>query len=336
MFKSIKSLVKIFILALITVLIGGIFIKLKYNKIIETPNSDSSEKITVTINEGQAVDTIIDELIESGVLKESWKTYVKAYLRINDLSSKIQAGTYQLPLNLNIVELIESIQHANSQDVWVTIPEGLRKDEIASILEDELGAYETIVFSEAEFLPLTTNLEYISQFGLPVEVKDLEGYIFPDKYAFSVDSTTETILTKMVSNFVSKVGVNDSYEDIIIASMVEREGYNSTDRAMIADIIKRRYAEGWLLQIDATLLYPVKDWKHTITAQDKDSQNEYNTYKYPGLVPTPICNPGLEAINAVRDPQENNYYYYIHDTDGNAHYGTTLSEHNNNVNKYLR
>ncbi|MCD4756558.1 endolytic transglycosylase MltG [bacterium] len=336
MFKSLKSLIKIFTLALITVIIGGIFIKLKYNKIIETPNSDSSEKITITINEGQAVDLIIDELIDAGVIKESWRTYLKTYLKLNDLSSKIQAGTYNLPLNLNIIELIESLQHADSQDIWITIPEGLRKDEIADTLAEEFLPYSTIDFSSTEFLSLTTDSEYISQFEFNDEVNNLEGYIFPDKYAFSVDSTTQSILTKMITTFVTKVGTNDTYEDIIIASMVEREGYNSTDRAIIADIIKRRYSEGWLLQIDATLLYPVKDWKHVITQTDKNSENPYNTYKYPGLVPTPICNPGLEAINATRNPKPNNYYYYIHEDNGTPHYSTTLNEHNANVNQYLR
>ena len=336
MFKGIKNLTKIFILALLTVIIGGIFIKLKYNKIIKTPNSDSSDKIIITIDEGQAVDTVIEELIRTGILKESWKTYLKIYLRLNNLSSTIQAGTYNLPLNLNIVELIDSLQYADMQDIWITIPEGLRKDEVVEILENEFNPYNTVTFSSSDLLSLTTNTEYISQFGFPEEVKDLEGYIFPDKYAFSIESTTESVLTKMVNNFVTKVGTDDLYENIIIASMVEREGYSSTDRSIIADIIKRRYAEGWLLQIDATLLYPVKDWEHTITSQDKNSQNQYNTYKYPGLVPTPICNPGLEAINAVRNPESNNYYYYIHEDDGTPHYATTLSEHNINISTYLR
>ena len=95
-------------------------------------------------------------------------------------------------------------------------------------------------------------------------------------------------------------------------------------------------AEGWLLQVDATLLYPVQDWKHTITQVDKDSDNEYNTYKHPGLPPTPICNPGIESINAVRNPEANTYYYYIHEDNGTPHYSRTLTEHNNNVNTYLR
>jgi len=336
MFKSIRSTIRIFIFALITVAVAGIFIKLRYNKIIETPNSESSDKVVVTINEGEAVESIINELVNKGVLKEGWIKYLKAYLKFNDLSSQIQAGTYNIPQNLNITEIVETLKHADSQDVWVTIPEGLRKDQIANILAEEFSPFESITFSKEEFLNLTENITYIAQFGFPPEVKDLEGYIFPDKYAFSRETDTESSLTKMVQNFVTKVSTEDSYEDIILASMVEREGYNSTDRAIIADILQRRYKEGWLLQVDATLLYPKKDWLHEITSVDKEEDNPYNTYKFPGLIPTPISNPGLKSINAVRNPQPNNYYYYIHEDDGTAHYATTLSEHNSNVNKYLR
>lgn len=336
MFKNIRSLIRIFLFALVTVAIAGVFIKLRYNKIIETPNSASSDKVVVTINEGQAVDAIINELIERDVIKENWRIYVKAYLRLNDLGSKLQAGTYRIPKNLNIKELIETLQRAEVQDIWITVPEGLRKDEVAEILAKEFSKYETVAFSKDEFLNLTVDKTYIAQFDFPAEVENLEGYIFPDKYAFSIESTTQSSLTKMIDNFVLKVGTDDSYNDIILASIVEREGYNSTDRAMIADILQRRLREGWLLQVDASLLYPVKDWKHTITSADKNNDNPYNTYKYTGLTPTPICNPGLQSINAVRNPQPNNYYYYIHEDNGTAHYATTLSEHNANVNKYLR
>jgi UPF0755 protein len=336
MFKNIRSIIRIFLLALVTFVIAGVFIKLRYNKIIETPNSTSSDKVVVTIDEGQAVDSIINELVEKGVIKEKWRNYIKFYLRLNDLGAQIQAGTYNIPKNLNIKELIETLQSADSQDIWITIPEGLRKDEIADILEADFSQYDTVTFSKSEFLDLTTDENYISQFNLPEKVDDLEGYIFPDKYAFSIESTTESALTRMIENFITKVGTEDSYEDIILASLVEREGYSSSDRPMIADILKRRLEEGWLLQVDASLLYPIKDWKHEISQVDKDKDNPYNTYKYPGLTPTPICNPGLESIKAVRNPESNNYYYYIHEEDGTVHYAITLSEHNSNVNKYLR
>lgn len=336
MFKNIKSLIKILLFAVLTVVIGMIFLKVQYEKVLTTPNSESTEKITLTIDEGETVDTIITKLVEVGILKENWKTFFKWYLKTNNLYSKIQAGEYQLPLNLNIRELADTIQHATNPDIWITVPEGMRKDQIAKLLSDEFSKYQETNFSQEEFLTLTNDLEFISSFNLPEEVKDLEGYIFPDKYAFPKDSNTQTALSLMVNNFVKKVGVQDSYEDIIIASMVEREGYNDQDRPMIADVIQRRYAEGWLLQIDATLLYPKKDWTSTITKEDKASDSPYNTYKKLGLPPTPICNPGLESINAVREPEANSYYYYIHDENGNVYFAKTLAEHNANVQKYLR
>lgn len=330
-----KSLIKIFFLALFTVGVITLLAKLNYDSVIEKPNSDSSERITFQIATGESVDTIITNLVKAGVLKENWSRYFKMYLKLNDLSAKIQAGTYEIPKNLNIKEIAQTIQKSKGIDLWVTIPEGLRKDEIAKILAEDLKSGGNNMFDENKFLSLTTDTTYISTLGFTYQLVDLEGFLFPDKYAFSVEETTEQVLTKLLNNFKSKIGVNDTYEDIIIASMVEREGYTSEDRPMVADIIQRRYEEGWLLQIDATLLYPQKDWKHVITKTDKEDDNPYNTYKVQGLPPTPICNPGLQAINAVRTPKPNEYYYYIHDKQGIAHYAKTYTEHNNNIEKYL-
>lgn len=336
MFKGIRTLTNIFLLALITVAVAGFFIKKDYSSALITPNDNSSEKIELNISQGQGVDSIIQELVNKGILKEKWANYFKIYVKLNKLAPNIQSGKYLIPKNLNIQEIVETIQHAKDQDVWITLPEGIRKDEIAQKISNEFIAAGNTNFSQDEFLKLTTDTTYISTLGLPSQVKDLEGYLFPDKYAFAKDATNKAVLDILIKNFKTKVGVNDTYEDIIIASMVEREGYTSEDRPMIADIIQRRLTQGWLLQIDASLLYPIKDWKHEITQQDKLSDSPYNLYKKSGLPPTPICNPGLISINAVRDPKPNNYYYYIHDKDGNVHYGETLTEHNNNVNKYLR
>jgi len=331
-----KSIFKIFLLALITVIALTIIIKWNYNKVIETPNSDNSEKITLQITSGESVESIVDKLVERGILKEKWATYFKVYLKLQDISQKIQAGTYEIPKNLSIKEIAQTIQQARGLDIWITIPEGLRKDEIAEILDTELGEGGNGLFEKDTFLNLTTDSDFILTLGFPYKLTDLEGYLFPDKYAFSVENVTADVLKKMVDNFQTKVGKKDSYNDIIIASLVEREGYTAQDRMMIADIMKRRLEEGWLLEVDASLLYPQKDWQHTITKVDKEETNPYNTYKTPGLPPTPICNPGLEAINATRNPEENTYYFYIHDPEGNVYFAETYAEHNRNIEKYLR
>ena len=331
-----RSIIKIFFLALLTVLVMIVVIKLNYNKAIETPNSDNSEKITIQINSGESVDSIVDKLVEYGLLREKWSNYFKLYLKLENVSEKIQAGIYKIPQDLSIKEIAQTIQQARGLDIWITIPEGLRKDEIAEILNRELTKGGNTLFEKDTFLSLTTDKEFILTFGFPYQLTDLEGYLFPDKYAFSKESMTADILKSMITNFKTKTDLKDTYNDLIIASLVEREGYNADDRAMIADILKRRLTEGWLLEIDASLLYPQKDWTHVITNEDKAKDNPYNTYKKAGLPPTPICNPGLEAINATRNPKENNYYFYIHDTQGNVHFAETYAEHNRNVQEYLR
>lgn len=332
----IKSIIKIFLLALVTVIIATIVIKLDYDKALKTPNSDSQEKIIIQIEQGSTVEQILTKLVDQELIQEKWLSYVKFYLRQKNLASKLQAGTYELPKNLSIKEVIDSLQNGKNPDIWVTIPEGLRKDEIADILDRELSKLETTNFSKAEFLRLTTDKAYIKTLGLAVNISDLEGYLFPDRYAFPITTKTSDTIDKMVANFKAKVGTADTYNQIILASIVEREGYTDKDRPIIAGIFIKRLEEGWLLQACATVLYPFKDWKHEITETDKQSNNPYNTYKRSGLPPTPICNPGLESINAVRNYEKTPYYYYIHDDNAIVHYGRTLDEHNANINKYLR
>lgn len=325
----------LFFFVLVPIILGAILI-FDYNRSIQFPNSKEDEKVTLEVTEGESVEQIMQALLDNDLISQKNYYYTKFYLKKNNLGTKLQAGIYDLPKNLTVVELIDTLQYGRSEEVWVTIPEGLRKDEIAEILAEELNGDTTSKFSEETFLSLTTDKEFINTLELNVELDNLEGFLFPDKYSFPKGITTEEVLVKLVENFKQKVGEEYTYEDIILASIVEREGYNATDRPIIAGIILKRFEEGWLLQTDATLLYPVKDWNHTITAQDKEDDNPYNTYKKIGLPPTPICNPGLQSIEAVWNPVETDYYFYIHDDEGNAHYSETLEGHNANVNRYLR
>ncbi len=328
-----RSIVRIFLLALITVVIAGVIIKLDYMNALKTANSESTDTVTVTIDEGEASEQIIKTLIEKGLLNEKWNNYVKVYLKLNDLASKLQAGTYNIPKNLNIVELIQTLQNGKDQEIWVTIMEGLRKDEIAETYVKKIGG----TFSKDTFLALTLDQEFIGTFGLNSDVTDLEGYLFPDKYAFAQDVTEKEVVTRMVENFKTKVGVNDTYQTIILASLVEKEGKRTEDRQKIAGIILKRFDEGMFLGLDTTTLYYLKTWDDSkITAQDLATKNPYNTRIVVGFPPTPICNPGLDSINASRNPVNSTFYYFISDLDGNMHYAITYSEHINNVNKYLR
>ncbi len=327
-----KTIIRIFLLALITVIIAGVVIKLDYSHALKTANSDNSEKIVVQIPDGATVPQIIDTLTKNGLMNEKWANYFKIYLRLNNLGAKLQAGTYNIPKNLNIVELIQTLQNGKDPETWATVPEGLRKDEIADVLVKNIGG----TFSKDTFLALTLDQEFIKTFGLNADVKDLEGYLFPDKYAFEPDVTEKEAITKMVNNFKTKVGTNDSYQTIVLASLTEKEGRTSTDRPIIAGIILKRYNEGWTLGLDTTLMYYYKTWKEDQITGHLNENNPYNTRIVTGFPPTPICNPGLDSINAARNPVKSDYYYFISDLEGVIHYAKTAAEHNANVNKYLR
>ncbi|MBP5204216.1 endolytic transglycosylase MltG [bacterium] len=325
----------LFFLIIIAFAISFFVIKNKYNKSLTQPNSDSEEQVTFVVEPGETPQQIIESLIENGLLRKDYKSFAKYYLRSQKIGTKLEAGTFFIKKNTTMTELFETLQHAVNKDVWVTIPEGLRKDEIAKIVQEEFTLYGQTEFSAEEFLALSEDVEFISTLELADGVEDLEGFLYPDRYAFAPESTAKTVIEKLVYTFKDKIGEPYTYKDVIVASLVERESRKAEEKPIIAGIIWKRYNEGWLLQIDASLLYAYKDWKHVITEQDIEEDTPYNVYKKEGLPPTPICNPGIETLKATLNPEESEYYYYIHDNNGQIHYAKTLQEHNSNVSKYL-
>ena len=315
-----------------------IFVVLKshYEHALNEPNSDNSETVEFEIMEGESIDSIVSSLITQDLLKEEYKNYFFIYLRTNELIPKIQASSFAIPKNLNMKELAETLQQAGLPSNWITIPEGLRADEIAEKFAQE---FENI--TKEEFMTFVEDGDFINSLELHGDnITSLEGFLFPDKYFMEKKVETEDAILIMIENFKNKVPQEYNYEDIILASLIEREGINPEDRRIISGILQKRLEEQWLLQVDATLLYPQEDWSHIITVQDKEEPHPYNTYMYHGLPPTPICNPGLDSIVSIFEPTETNYYYYIHyeNEDGKLvpGYSETLGEHEAKVQKYLR
>ena len=216
-------------------------------------------------------------------------------------------------------------------DVWITVIEGLRKEEVAQILSETIQI-ETIPFIE----------------------QAREGYLFPDTYLVPKDAPIEALLSIFTKNFQSKYTVQlqnkvkslglTEREGVIIASLVEKEAKFPEDKKKVAGILIKRFKEGWMMQLDATIQYALgyqkKEktwWKKDLTIDDIKVDSTYNTYKYVGLPPAPICNPGLDSFEAVANAQVNTpYWYYISDKKGNMHYGVTLEDHNANIRKYLQ
>jgi UPF0755 protein len=170
----------------------------------------------------------------------------------------------------------------------------------------------------------------------------LEGYLAPETYRVFKDATLADVIKKFIDQRQKQLtsassSVQNWHEILTMASLIEDEARTPEDRRLVSDILRRRLAKGWALQLDSTVHYAV-DKTGTVftTDRERDSLSLWNTYKYPGLPPGPISNPSLDSIDAALNPTKNDNWYFLSGTDGKMHYATTLEEHTANRYKYLR
>lgn len=285
---------------------------------------DTTEKVFV-IPKGAAVRVIGNSLKEQGLIKDSVVFFL--YIKKNNLEKTIQAGSYKLTPSMNLPQVLDTLSHGTI-DIWVTVPEGLRAEEIAQILEKNLPTYKD---SWVE------------------ELKGEEGYLFPDTYLIPKDADVSTVISIMKNNFNNKIGEIGLQPDsdklpeiVIVASLIEREAKLPEDHSYVSSVIQNRLSIGMALQIDATAQYAygynkrVKTWWKVPTTADLKIKSPYNTYINIGLPPAPIANPGLSALKAAANPAVTNYIYYVNDDRGRLHFAETLAQHNVNIEKYLR
>lgn len=319
-----KKLITVFIL--IIILISGFFIYFQEG-VLPVNSKNTASKIFV-IQKGERVSQIAKNLERDELIRNKIVFYL--VVKRLGIENTLQAGDFRLSSSMNVYEIARSLTKG-TLDVWITIVEGLRKEQIAHLFSIELG------FPESEFLKSAR-----------------EGFLFPDTYLIPKEATIEAVIKILNDNFNKKytqelrnqaIKKNLSDDQIItIASLVEREAKFDNDRKLVAAIIYKRFKNDWPLQIDATIQYalgyqPIEKtwWKKALSADDLQIESPYNTYKNPGLPPAPIGNPGLASIKAVVSADESTpYWYYLSDKNGVMHYATTIEEHNKNIARYLR
>jgi UPF0755 protein len=326
MFKKLPKFLFLFLSVFIALILLGVAV----NNFFQA-RSDASQQITrFVIPKGQALSIIAERLEEEKLIKNKWAFRFAVYK--NDLANKIQAGSFELSASMNTWEIAQALT-MGTDDTWITLPEGWRREEIAESLSKQ-GLNN---FKIEEFLNLS---------------KGLEGQLFPDTYLVPREITSAQILSLLKNTFATKVtsALSEELADsqmslnevLTLASLVQRESANDAEMSLVAQILMNRLDINMPLQVDATLQYikgykeTEKSWWQTPLAEDKKLDSLYNTYKYPGLPPGPICNPGISAIQAVLKPTSTKALYYIHDKSGKIHTADTLEDHNSNVNKYLR
>jgi UPF0755 protein len=306
------------------------------------PVASTTQKQSFLIKKGQSGVLVGRDLEEQGLIKSALA--FKIYIQVKGLSEKLPAGEYLISPSYSLPQVVDTFL-SGPTEVWVTIPEGLRREEIVERVIDGLSIEKTLQDEfRSEFLSLT---------------KNSEGYLFPDTYLFPKEASAQKVVSVLTSTFDKKVDAK-MREDlkktgltlpnaVILASLIERETRSDDERPIVAGLLLARIDEGFYLQTDASLQYALANaqcaktassctnWWPQVSRDDYTSlASPYNVYKYFGFPPTPISNPGISSLKAVVYPQETEYRYYIHDTNGRIHFAETLDEHNQNVRTYLR
>lgn len=332
MIKNNKKIL-LFSLIFILLIITPVILNQLYNYQLQAPSRDETPKRFV-IKPGQPITQISRNLKETGLVKNAFA--FRLLVAQMGIGKNIQAGDFRLSANLPAKELAKLLTHG-AIDIWITFPEGLRKEEMAEIIEANLKSSENdkYVFNKKEFIKIAQ-----------------EGYMFPDTYLIAKDATSDDIANRLKNTFDEKIdqklllkGAKNNLtkdEVIILASVIEREAKSNEERPIIAGILLNRLNAGVALQVDATVQYAkgydsAKDsWWPQVTTRDYESVDSlYNTYLHVDLPPAPISNPGIESIRAAAEPAATDYLYYLHDTEGKIHYAKTVEEHNANIREFL-
>jgi len=309
-----------------------------WNSSIKPASKDETSQ-NFLILKGSSATQVANKLKEEGIIRNSLA--FKFYVQLTGRANKIQAGEYSLRSSENLFRIVEGLLKG-PQEVWVTIPEGLRREEIAERFVSGLSKKdEDATTFRQEFLNLT---------------KGEEGYLFPDTYLFPKKTTAAKVINAMGNTFDRRLADYETEiansdltlnQIVILASLIERETITDEERPIVAGILIKRADADWPLQVDATVQYALASakcrnqttecdwWPRPLTKDDIAISSPLNTYKYPGYPPSPISNPGLSSLKAAIFPEDSDYWFYLHDSKGKIDYAETIEEHNRNVAKYL-
>jgi UPF0755 protein len=254
-------------------------------------------------------------------------------------SQKIKAGEYALSSPLRAKDILDMMVKGRVYLHNVTVPEGLTGQEIAPLvlplLSDGEEGFEAAFRNPVPVLPIDQ------------EAKNLEGYLFPETYSFprgvSAKEATETMVSEFRSVFDERLQsrvrelrltVRDC---VILASLIEKEASIAEEKRLVSAVFHNRLHLGMKLDCDPSIIYALKQegkYEGRLRKKDMSLDSPYNTYLHAGLPPSPICNPGRDALEAALYPAPENFLYFVAKKDGSHHFSRTFAEHQNAVRRY--
>jgi UPF0755 protein len=302
---------------------------------IKTPVSKSEYAQEIIIKKGDSIKIIGQKLEKAELIRGSF--YFEIYVWLKN-EKNLQAGEYIFRPSMPISEIVESLAGGkiNRNDIKITIPEGFSVKQIDERLS-QAGLINTSDLLNFDVKLITNHYPPITNF---------EGFLFPDTYIFSKKAAVEEIIQKMLDNFDKKITAEmreeiakqgKKLEDVLnLASIIQQESISIKEMAKIAGVFYNRLNIGMALQSDATINYITGKGMRQPLLEDTKIDSPYNTYKYKGLPPTPICNPGIDAIKAAIWPEQHDYFYFLHPLNAPTIFSKTLEEHNINKVKWLK
>jgi UPF0755 protein len=315
----------LFLLALIAAAAAGY--------VIYTPFGPSAETF-VDIVPGTGTQAIAQQLQSSGVIRHRLGFDLLHEIK----GGKLKAGEYRFDHPVPMTEVYDRIVRGDVYTRALTIPEGYNIFDIAQAVEAAgFGSREGFIAAARQ------HIELIAEWAQPgaAAPDSLEGFLFPDTYRFSRHATPVQMLTAMVHRFrqaTVQLGLTqDITRTVILASLIEKEVSQESERPLVASVFVNRLAKGMPLATDPTVIYAALlegRWRGTIYESDLQSPSPYNTYRQPGLPPGPISNPGVASLKAAISPAQTDYLYFVSDAAGHSRFSTSLKEHAEKVQAY--
>lgn len=302
--------------------------------------SPTQSEVSLSIPAGSSFLKIKRILAEHHVITDDFRFDLLARFRRN--AHRLKAGYYVFPPGLSHNEILTKLATGDIYYQPVTIPEGVNARHVAEILVEAFG------FDRGDLLELVYDEVFISSLGL--DVSSLEGYLFPDTYYVTKGQTPEAVLSMMVNRFKNVYAeIADDFEGdflskrnlsthqvVILASIVEKETAVAEERPLIAAVFLNRLNKQMKLQADPTVIYGIENFNGNLTRKDLQTPSPYNTYVLNGLPAGPIGNPGRDSIQAVFEPSEVSFLYFVAQNDGTHYFSETLQEHNKAVRLYQK
>ena len=294
------------------------------------------QAIYVDIAPGTGTQAIAAQLQRAGVLRSRF-----AFLLLRAVKGgKLMAGEYRFNHTAPATEVYARILRGDVYTIPLTIPEGYNIFDIAQAVESAgLGSRDAFLAAERSQTALIRDLS--------PNAPSLEGYLFPDTYRFTHHTTPAQMLAAMVKRFrqvAAQIGLTanpgqDPASTVILASLIEKEVNQDSERPLVASVFTNRLAQGMPLATDPSVIYAALldgRYRGAIYASDLQSDSPYNTYRQTGLPPGPICNPGIAALKAALAPATTSYLYFVADAQGHSRFSATLKEHSQQVQVYRR